>query len=129
MTNNFKKKYKTQKDLLVYPSTLPTIEVDDTCDNMGGVYRYRVRLCGGFKGSFVYENKKEVIAFVRGDDQKCSGLQPEQLALILLDRAKKMKDAHPYLSESYQRQIDGLKDYLEACEDIMDDLLNGRVKK
>ena len=119
----FKKKYETQENLLVYPSTMPTIE-SDTTDGYGGITIYRVNFCDGFKGSHVYTNKDIVIPFVHKNERGkvVSGLQPEQLILICLDRTKKMNEIQP--SSENERMIEGLEMYLEAYQDKIDNRIN-----
>ena len=53
------------KDLVVYPSKTPTIEV--VPDEYGGCHRYRVRLCKGFRkaqNTHLYDSKTLTIQFV-----------------------------------------------------------------
>ena len=101
------KKFQQVKDLTVYPSLQPTIEVIPT-DGYNGAHRYRLQLCTGF------------------DSKKITpGLQSEQLALILLDRVKKLNERYP--SEQNDKQIEGLTMYLQACKERIDDRINRGV--
>ena len=55
----------------------------------------------------------------------------EQLALILLDRVKKLNERYP--SEQNDKQIEGLTMYLQACKDRVEERINrgvmGELKK
>ena len=68
----------------------------------------------------------------RNDDGSITpGLQSEQLALILLDRVKKLNERYP--SEQNDKQIEGLTMYLQACKDRVEERINrgvmGELKK
>ena len=129
------KKFQQVKDLTVYPSLQPTIEVIHT-DGYNGAHRYRLQLCTGFdskKNTHNYVDKTTTIQFVQKNDDGSvtPGLQSEQLALILLDRVKKLNERYP--SEQNNKQIEGLTMYLQACKDRIDDRINrgvmGELKK
>ena len=119
-----KKKYQTIEDLLVYPSLEPTIEVipDD------GAHRYRAKMCAGFvNGKTKYVDATDTIQFVHKheDGTVTPGWQSEQLALILLDRVKKLNEKFP--CEQNAKQVAALEAYLDACKERIDDRLNRNV--
>ena len=123
------KKFQQVKDLTVYPSLQPTIEVIPT-DRYNGAHRYRLQLCTGFdskKNTHNYVDKTTTIQFVQKNDDGSvtPGLQSEQLALILLDRVKKLNERYP--SEYNNKQIEGLTMYLQACKERIDDRINRGV--
>ena len=123
------KKFQQVKDLTVYPSLQPTIEVIPT-DGYNGAHRYRSQLCAGFdskKNTHNYVDKNTTIQFVQKNDDGSvtPGLQSEQLALILLDRVKKLNERYP--SEYNNKQIEGLTMYLQACKERIDDRINRGV--
>lgn len=87
-----RKKYVPVKDLVVYPSKTETIEVIPD-DGFNGAHRYRARMCAGFvNGKTKYVDATDTIQFVHKheDGTITPGWQSEQLALILLDRVKKL---------------------------------------
>ena len=59
------------------------------------------------------------------------GWQSEQLALILLDRVKKLNAKYP--SDQNSKQIEGLEMYLAACKERIEERINrgvmGELKK
>ena len=129
------KKFQQVKDLTVYPSLQPTIEVIPT-DGYNGAHRYRLQLCAGFdskKNTHNYIDKTTTIQFVQKNDDGSvtPGLQSEQLALILLDRVKKLNERYP--SEQNDKQIEGLTMYLQACKDRVEERIKrgvmGELKK
>ena len=122
------KKYQEIKDLVVYPSNEPTIEVIP--DDYGGAYYYRAKMSMGYdpkKKKNIYIDKTDTIKFVhKGLDGTCQpGWQSEQLALILLDRVKKLNEKFP--SEYNEKQIEGLQIYLDACRARIEDRLQREV--
>lgn len=119
-----KKKYQTIEELLVYPSLEPTIEVipDD------GAHRYRAQMCAGFvNGKTKYVDATDTIQFVHKheDGTVTPGWQSEQLALILLDRVKKLNEKFP--CEQNAKQVAALEAYLVACQERIDDRLGRNV--
>lgn len=121
------KKYTTLPELLVYPSTVSTIEVDKN-DGYEGAHKYRVRLCEGFvDGATKYNSKQTTLQFVQKneDGTVIPGLQSEQLALILLDRVQKMNEKFP--CEENKQQIEGLEMYLAACKARVENRINRGV--
>lgn len=125
-----RKKYVPVKDLKVYPSNKETIEVipDD------GAHRYRAQMCAGFvNGKTKYVDATDTIQFVHKheDGTVTPGWQSEQLALILLDRVKKLNAKYP--SDQNSKQIEGLEMYLAACKERIEERINrgvmGELKK
>lgn len=95
-----RKKYVPVKDLVVYPSKTETIEVIPD-DGFNGAHRYRARMCAGFvNGKTKYVDATDTIQFVHKheDGTITPGWQSEQLALILLDRVKKLNEKFPWTS-------------------------------
>lgn len=130
-----KKTYKVLSDLLVFNSMEPTIEVNPE-DGYNGAHRYRARQCVGFDSesqSPAYIYKVDTIQFVQKneDGTVIPGWQSEQLALILLDRVKKLDEKFP--CEANQRQIKALEEYLAACAERVTERINrgvmGELKK
>lgn len=129
------KKFEAVKDLIVFPSKENTIEVIKT-DGYDGAHRYRVRHCAGYDGKkckIGYTDRTTTIQFVQKNDDGSiiPGLQSEQLALILLDRVKKLNERYP--SEYNEKQIEGLTMFLDACRARIEDRVNrgvmGELKK
>lgn len=113
-----RKKYVPVKDLKVYPSNKETIEVipDD------GAHRYRAQMCAGFvNGKTKYVDATDTIQFVHKheDGTVTPGWQSEQLALILLDRVKKLNEKFP--CEQNAKQVAALEAYLDACKERIDE--------
>lgn len=130
-----KSQYVKLNNLLVYNSTIPTIEVklDDTYN---GAHRYRVRMAKGFntkKQCIEYSKNTSVIQFIQKDTNGTfkEGFQSEQLVLILLDRIKKLNEVFP--CEQNEKQIQALEMFLEACKERVDERLSrgvmGELKK
>ncbi|MGM9533566.1 hypothetical protein [Intestinibacter sp.] len=123
------KKFQQIDDLIIYPNTKSTIEVVPT-DGYNGAHRYRVQLSTGFnskKNTYDYVDKTTTIQFVQKNDDGSiiPGLQSEQLALILLDRVKKLNERYP--SPYNDIQIEGLTMYLQACSDRVEERINRGV--
>lgn len=130
------KKFQTIKDLTVFPSKEETIEVLPNDGYEGGAHRYRAKMSFGYdskKKKNVYSDKTDTIQFVQKNEDGTiiPGWQSEQLALILLDRVKKLNEKFP--SEYSEKQIEGLQMYLEACKARIEDRLErgvfGELKK
>lgn len=126
--DNFK-----QLDAKVFPSEKNTIRVERDI-NYGGAHKYEVQNCLGFtEGDSQYHHTVQGIQFVqRNDDGSIiPGLQSEQLALILLDRAKKLNARFP--SPFNEKQIAGLQMFLDGCRERVEDRLSrgvmGELKK
>lgn len=128
------KMYK-QLDLKVYPSNTNTIGVEDD-PIYGGAHNYHINLCRGFdqeKNDAIYTGEAILIQFVQKNDDGTviDGLQSEQLALVLLDRCEKLNARFP--SEHNEKQMAGLKMFLEGCEDRVRERINrgvmGELKK
>lgn len=129
------KKFEVIKNLLVFPSLESTIEVIPN-DGYEGAHRYRARMCTGFnpdKQNHNYIDKTDTIQFVQKneDGSTIPGWQSEQLALILLDRVKKLNAKYP--SDLNLKQIEGLEMYLAACSERVEERINrgvmGELKK
>jgi hypothetical protein len=112
---------------IVFPSEENTIEVQYDKD-YNGAHTYVVRESKGFNnGKAEYVEKKQFIQFVQKnlDGSMTSGLQSEQLALILLDRVHKLNARFP--SKQNERMIEGLSIFLEACKDRITDRIDRGV--
>ena len=116
-----RKKYVPVKDLKVYPSNKETIEVLPD-DGFNSAHRYRAQMCAGF-----VNGKTKYVEFVHKheDGTVTPGWQSEQLALILLDRVKKLNEKFP--CEQNAKQVTALEAYLDACKERIDDRLNRNV--
>lgn len=117
----------------VFPSEAKTIQVEDD-PTYGGAHHYRAQHSTGFyNGEATYVDGYTEIRFVQKNDDgtMIPGLQSEQLAYILLDRAEKLNSRFP--SPQNEKQIAGLKMFLEGCEerirDRMDRGVMGELKK
>lgn len=122
-----------QLDYKVFPSEAKTIQVEDD-PTYGGAHHYRAQHSTGFNnGEATYVDGYTEIQFVQKNDDgtMIPGLQSEQLAYILLDRAEKLNARFP--SPQNEKQIAGLKIFLEGCEerirDRMDRGVMGELKK
>ena len=106
-----------QLDYKVFPSEQKTIQVlDDPI--YGGAHFYTVQHSKGFvDGHTQYVPVETRIQFVQKNDDGTiiDGVQSEQLAYVLLDRVIKLNDRFP--SEHNEKQIAGLKMFLEGCKD------------
>ena len=120
-------------DFKVFPSDQKTISVSDD-DIYGGAHNYSIQNSVGFNnGQADYVDSFQSIDFVKKDDDgnMNPGVQSEQLAFILLDRAKKLNARFP---SSYNEQmIKGLEMFLDACEARVQDRIYrgvmGQLKK
>lgn len=104
-------------DYKVFPSEQKTIKVVDD-PIYGGAHRYVIQHSKGFAdGKAQYVPNETQIQFVQKNDDGIiiDGIQSEQLAYILLDRAIKLNNRFP--SEHNEKQIAGLKMFLEGCEE------------
>lgn len=74
-----------------------------------------------------YVDATDTIQFVHKheDGTVTPGWQSEQLALILLDRVKKLNEKFP--CEQNAKQVTALEAYLDACKERIDDRLNRNV--
>lgn len=123
------KKFQVLSDLVVFNSIEPTIEVNPN-DGYEGAHRYRAKMCVGFNATEnapEYTDKQDTIQFVQKneDGTVIPGWQSEQLALILLDRVKKLNARFP--SEYNEIQIKGLEMYLDACKARVAERINRGV--
>lgn len=120
---------------VVFPSGEKTIAVD--IDPIyGGAHYYLINNCKGFdpeKNDAIYTKNQQSIQFVQKDDdgKVTEGLQSEQLALVLLDRCQKLNARFP--SSHNEKQMAGLRMFLEGCEDRVRERMSrgvmGELKK
>ena len=108
---------KVTLDGRVYPSEEKTIRAvyDKT---YGGAHCYIMRECLGFAdGVTSYTGNEQVIQFIQklDDGTVIPGIQSEQLALVLLDRHKKLNARFP--SPQNEKMIRGLEMFLEASKE------------
>lgn len=111
----------------VFPSDENTIEVEDDA-TYGGAHNYFITNCLGFAdGKTKYTDTRQLISFVqKNDDGTMSpGLQSEQLVLMLIDRQEKLNARFP--SEFNTKAIAGLKMFLEAQKERVEDRMNRGV--
>lgn len=104
-------------DYKTFPSEQNTILVEDD-PIYGGAHRYSIKKSTGFNnGEATYVDEFIEIQFVQKNDDgsMIPGVQSEQLANILLDRAIKLNNRFP--SEHNKKQIAGLQMFIEGCED------------
>lgn len=114
-------------DYKVFPSDEKTISVK-TDDIYGGAHLYKVRMSTGFKdGKAEYVDLDLAIQFVHKADDGfvTAGLQSEQLAYIMLDRATKLNERFP--SPQNEKMIAGLQMFLDACRERVEDRINRGV--
>lgn len=108
-------------DVTVFPSEVKSIAVEDDPE-YGGAHLYKVMNSTGFnKGETTYERAFQTIQFVQKDasGKITPGIQSEQLALILLDRANKLNTKYP--SKQNAKMVKGLEMFLEACKERIED--------
>ena len=74
-----------------------------------------------------YVDATDTIQFVHKheDGTVTPGWQSEQLALILLDRVKKLNEKFP--CEQNAKQVAALEAYLDACKERVEDRINRNV--
>lgn len=116
-----------QLDLKVFPSEENTISVEDDAI-YGGAHKYELKNSIGFTdGKAQYVESSQTIQFVQKNDDgsMVPGAQSEQLAFILLDRARKLNARFP--SEYNEKMIAGLEMFLDACEARVQDRINRGV--
>jgi hypothetical protein len=116
-----------QLDYKVFPSEEKTISVVDD-DTYGGAHRYIARHSLGFNNNDAeYIGSYTEINFIKKNDDGSiiAGLQSEQLAYIMLDRVIKLNNRFP--SKYNEKQIVGLKIFIEGCEDRIKDRLYRNV--
>jgi len=116
----------------VFPSEKNTIRVHKD-DTYGGAHEYIITNCLGFSGGQTqYDNTTQRIKFVKKlDDGKMeSGLQSEQLVLVLIDRQKKLNARFP--SPFNEKALFGLQIFLDAqrarVQDRIDRGVMGELK-
>lgn len=112
----------------VFPSKVQTISVEED-DTYGGAHNYYVNKCLGFNNGETEYLRDEIceIQFIKklDDGTIVPGIQSEQLAFILLDRAIKLNDRFP--SQQNEKMINGLIMFIEACEERVQDRINRQV--
>lgn len=119
-----------QLDYKVFPSDEATISVEDDAI-YGGAHKYEITNCLGFNnGKTQYDDpyyQKHTIQFVQKNDDgsMVSGIQSEQLAYVLLDRAQKLNARFP--SPQNEKMIAGLNMFLDACRERVEDRINRGV--
>lgn len=124
-----KKSFQVLSDLLVFNSIEPTIETIPT-DGYNGAHRYRVKLCNRFNKETQtadYVDKTVTLQFVHKNEDGTiiPGLQSEQLALILLDRVKKLNEKFPHPTN--EKQVAGLQMFLDACKERVQERIDRGV--
>lgn len=118
---------KVVVDGCVFPSEEKTIEVvyDKT---YGGAHCYIMRECLGFAdGMTSYTGNSQVIQFIQklDDGTVIPGVQSEQLALVLLDRHRKLNRRFP--SPQNAKMIQGLELFLEASRERVEERMKRGV--
>lgn len=116
-----------QLDYQVFLSEEKTICVVDD-PTYGGARCYAVQHSEGFAdGKAKYVTEETRIQFVQKNDDGSiiPGVQSEQLAYVLLDRAVKLDNRFP--SPQNEKQIAGLRMFLEGCEDRVRDRMDRGV--
>lgn len=114
-------------DYTVFPSEVKTITVQDD-DIYGGAHEYQIANCLGFNnGQTEYDASTQTIQFVKKNDDgsMVPGLQSEQLAYVMLDRAQKLNARFP--SAQNEKMIAGLQMFLDACRERVEDRMNRGV--
>lgn len=112
----------------VYPSAYPTVGVAHDNDQYGGAHHYVFENCKGFEnGETQYGGGVQSLQFVHKDDNGTitAGLQSEQLVIALIDRTEKLNKRFP--SPQNEKMILGLKMFLEAAKERIDDRINRGV--
>lgn len=118
---------KLLEDGKVFPSDEQCVWVEDDAI-YGGAHHYSAKKSTGFNnGKATYVEEFADLQFVQKNDDgsMIPGLQSEQLALILLDRAKKLNARFP--SVYNDKMILGLNMFLEACKERVEDRINRGV--
>ena len=74
-----------------------------------------------------YIDKTVTLQFVKKEEDGTTvpGLQSEQVALILLDRVKKLNERFPHPSN--EKQIAGLQMFLDACKERVQERIDRGV--
>lgn len=118
-------------DRLIYPPVFPSDECSIAVApdlDYGGAHRYQIQNSLGFSEGFAkYADSFQEIQFVQknADGSMIPGVQSEQLAMIMLDRCKKLNARFP--SEQNAKMIQGLELFLEACKERVQDRMNRGV--
>lgn len=122
-----------QLNYTVFPSKQETIAVEEDAI-YGGSHKYEIDNCRGFNnGETEYDESKQTVQFIQknDDDSIVPGLQSEQLVYVLLDRHEKLNNRFP--SAQNEKMITGLKMFIEACEERVQERIDrgvmGELKK
>ena len=114
-------------DQTVFPSNEKTVFVYNDVD-YGGAHEYVFQNSIGFKdGKAEYITSNQNIQFVQKneDGSMIPGVQSEQLVIALLDRTQKLNARFP--SEFNEQMITGLRLFLAACHDRVEDRIKRNV--
>lgn len=129
---NLQDEYKVL-DFAVFPSQVKTVYVKDDAI-YGGAHEYMLTDSLGFNdGKVQYVETCQFIRFVQKnpDGSMSAGIQSEQLAFVLLDRARKLNARFP--SAQNEKMVAGAQMFLDACrervEERMDRGVMGELKK
>lgn len=122
-----------QLNYKVFPSDQETIAVEQ--DSIyDGAHKYEINNCLGFNnGETEYDESKQTIQFIQKNDDNSiiPGLQSEQLVYMLLDRHEKLNNRFP--SPQNEKMVEGLKMFIEACEERVQERIDrgvmGELKK
>lgn len=128
--------YKTgfkELGFTVFPSEIKTIEVQDD-PIYGGAHLYRIKQMSGIADNkTAYDGAMVYLQFIQRDDDGTftPGLQSEQVAFVLLDRAQKLNERFP--SPQNEKMVAGLQMFLDACRERVEDRISrgvmGQLKK
>lgn len=117
-------------DETVFPSKTRSIQVYNTDDGYGGAHHYVARLSDGFengKAKYCDMNLFLSIFFVQklDDGHVISGIQNEQLIIILKDRIKKLNAKFPHPENEVM--LKALDDFLAASQRRVEERMNRGV--
>ncbi len=104
-------------DDTVFPSEEKTITVKDD-PIYGGAHCYHIQNCLGFEnGTTKYGNVATAVYFIRKEEDGTivSGVQHEQLAIVMLDSIEKLNARFP--SPENTKMVEGLHMFLDACKE------------
>lgn len=127
-----------QLDATVFPSEEKTVVVAiPEGDQYGGAHAYWITNCLGFQdGQTLYQYRDQdgsklpvghKIQFVQKNDDGSviPGVQSEQLAIVMMDRCKKLNARFP--SAQNEKMIQGLQMFLDACRERVEERMNRGV--
>ncbi len=112
----------------VFPSENPSVWMSGPIDEYGGAHEYTLRNSLGFNdGQAQYADSTQTIKFVKKlhDGTMEAGAQSEQLALIMLDRAKKLNSVYP--SPQNEAMVFHLNGFLNACKERVEERMSRGV--